>query len=219
MCPNASASALTLSPALGSWIAPSNVTWSAYVHEDNLYRRNPSVNSGERHIAVYFPRTLPLQNGTVRIYYEEPPDWYSTTIPGMAIPADLHGEQVYTVTHGNMQYPLLPACDESINSFPDWIKTLPTAEKRLVSSIVHDQPDAELLLLDFLMSDCVMHVGTDGGKKHHAGSFSWILCDPDQKHLISNSGPVDGWHRCQSSLRSEAATVASFTLFIDEFAC
>ena len=29
MCPNASASALTLSPALGSWIAPSNVTWSA----------------------------------------------------------------------------------------------------------------------------------------------------------------------------------------------
>ncbi|KAI2502774.1 hypothetical protein MHU86_11678 [Fragilaria crotonensis] len=33
-----------------------------------------------------------------------------------------------------------------------------------------------------------------------------------------NSGPVDGWHRCQSSLRSEAAAIASLTLYVNEFA-
>lgn len=35
--------------------------------------------------------------------------------------------------------------------------------------------------------------------------------------MMSNSGPVDGWVRCQSSLRSEAAALASLTLFLDEF--
>ena len=29
---------------------------------------------------------------------------------------------------------------------------------------------------------------------------------------------MDGWHRCQSSLRSEEAAVASLTLYVDEFA-
>ncbi len=33
-----------------------------------------------------------------------------------------------------------------------------------------------------------------------------------------NAGPVDGWHRCQTSLRSEAAALASVTLYLDEFA-
>jgi hypothetical protein len=36
--------------------------------------------------------------------------------------------------------------------------------------------------------------------------------------MMCNAGPVDGWFRCQSSLRSEAAAISSFTLFIDEFA-
>lgn len=134
MQPYASATALTLSTTLGPWIAPSHVTWSAYVYETNLYRRDPSVHSGERHVAVYFPQTLPLLNGKNSIYYEEPPDWYSAMIPVMAIPADLHGSQVYTATHGVMHYPPIHACDESVNSFSDWLAALPPAEKRLVSA-------------------------------------------------------------------------------------
>jgi hypothetical protein len=34
--------------------------------------------------------------------------------------------------------------------------------------------------------------------------------------LVLNAGPVNGWHRCQTSLRSEAAALASVTLYRDE---
>jgi hypothetical protein len=63
-----------------------------------------------------------------------------------------------------------------------------------------------------------MLIGTDGGLGRHNESFSWRLCSPDGEALIINSGPVDDWIKCQSSLRSEAAALASATLFIDEFA-
>ena len=33
-----------------------------------------------------------------------------------------------------------------------------------------------------------------------------------------NSGPVDGWRRCQSSLRSEATALSSVCLYLDELA-
>jgi hypothetical protein len=83
----------------------------------------------------------------------------------MTIPADLHGDEVYTVTHGATYYPLIPTCDESVHSFPDWQAAFPLTEKRMVSAIVYDQSDVEQLLLDFRMSsDCVNYVGTDGGK-------------------------------------------------------
>ena len=31
-----------------------------------------------------------------------------------------------------------------------------------------------------------------------------------------NAGPVDGWHKCQSSLRSEATSRTSVTLYLDK---
>jgi hypothetical protein len=36
--------------------------------------------------------------------------------------------------------------------------------------------------------------------------------------MVVNSGPVDGWHRCQSSLRSEATNLSSVCLYLDELA-
>ncbi len=74
------------------------------------------------------------------------------------------------------------------------------------------------MLVQYLQLDCTVYVGTDGGKKEANGSFSWVICSPEQEHLIQNSGPVDGWHRCQSSLRSEAAAIASVTLYLNEMA-
>lgn len=58
----------------------------------------------------------------------------------------------------------------------------------------------------------------NGGKRHHNGSFSWIICSPGREKLVLNAGPVDGWHRCQSLLRSEAAAIASLILYVDELA-
>ena len=63
-----------------------------------------------------------------------------------------------------------------------------------------------------------MYIGTDGGLRHTSGAFSWILCSPGREKLVCNAGPVDGWKNCQSSLRSEAAALASVMLYLDELA-
>ena len=78
--------------------------------------------------------------------------------------------------------------------------------------------DAEQTLVQYLQRKCTLIIGTDGGKRDHQGSFSWILYSPGEEKLVFNAGPVDGWHRFQSSLRSEAAAIASLTLYVDELA-
>ncbi len=103
-------------------------------------------------------------------------------------------------------------------SFQEWIQQLPPAERRLLSSHYFAECDAEQALLQYLQLPCILLIGTDGGKRHHSGSFSWILCSPGREQLVLNAGPVDGWHRCQSSLRSEEAALASVILYVDEFA-
>lgn len=70
--------------------------------------------------------------------------------------------------------------------------------------------------MQYLQLDCTIFIGTDGGKRQHRGSFSWIICSPGRELLILNAGPVDGWHKCQTSLQSEAAALASVTLYLDE---
>jgi hypothetical protein len=175
---------------------------------------------GERSVAVHFPRSLPLSDGVSKAaYYTNPPDWYSASIPAMAAPADISGDQVYTTTCAAIHYPPIASGRDMNESFPARLSALPPAEKRMASSISYESCDSEHLLQQLIPLNCTLHVGTDGGLKHAAGSFSWVSCAPDHERLVSNSGPVDGWHRCQSSLRSEATAMASITLFLDEFAC
>ena len=78
--------------------------------------------------------------------------------------------------------------------------------------------DAEFLLLQYMQMECTLFIGTDGGKRHHSGSYAWIICSPGQEQLCLNAGPVDGWFKCQNSLRSEAAALAAVTLYLDELA-
>ena len=100
----------------------------------------------------------------------------------MVVPVDLSGNQVYTTLTGTMDYPLISVCDETLDGFPARLAAVPPAEKRLLSAVSYEQEDAELRLLDYyLMSNVTMYVGTDGGKKDPAGSFSWILCTPEKR--------------------------------------
>ena len=72
--------------------------------------------------------------------------------------------------------------------------------------------------MQYLQVPCQIFIGTDGGLKHHNGSFSWLIYSPAREKLVLNSGPVDGWHKCQSSLRSEATALASVTFYLEEVA-
>ena len=212
--PSVKKATLRLNQRLGSWTAQSTMRWGAMLWDSVLYRSDPTIPRGHsedgRHISVHLPRV----DG---IYYDVKPDWYSATIPALAIPTDLHGTEMLTTTTTTTKskFERIPTPPKS---FKEWVTQLPPAERRLISSHSFAECDAEQMLLQYLQTPCTMLIGTDGGKKHHHGSFSWILCSPEREQLILNSGPVDGWHRCHSSLRSEAAAIASMTLYVDELA-
>jgi hypothetical protein len=187
--------------------------------ESTLYRSDPTIPRGNasdaRHISVHFPRHLVPTDTTSGIYYETTPDWYTATIPFRATPTDIEGCHIFKATSSTRTFESIP---EPAGSFQDWIQQLPPAERRLISSHYFAECDAEKVLLQYLQIQCTLLIGTDGGKRYHSGSFSWIICSPSQEQLVLNAGPVDGWHRCQSSLRSEAAAIASLTLYVDELA-
>ncbi len=116
-------------------------------------------------------------------------------------------------TFSSVEYDLIPAPPRS---FAVLINQLPPAENRLLASVSLATCDAETGLVQYLQLDCTVFIGTDGGKRHHNGSFSWVICFPEREKLVLNAGPVDGWHKCQNSLRSEVAALASVTLYLDE---
>jgi hypothetical protein len=135
-------------------------------------------------------------------------------VPRLTVPADVRGNQVYTAAFKSLKYPLIPP---SLKMFKEWCGQLPPAEERLLHSITYKSCD-ESDLIKYLQLDCIISIGTDGGKREHGGSFSWIICSPKRKTMVVNSGPVDGWRRCQSSLRSEATALSSVCLYLDELA-
>ncbi len=172
------------------------MTW-----EDNLYRRDPHNNCGKRCVALHYPHTFVHSDGTPAsgTFYEATPDWYTATTPRLAIPTDITGNQIFLTTHSVLQYPSIPA---PADTFATWVSQLPPGERRLLSYVSFAKCNSEEVLVQYLQLDCTLFIGTDGGKRHHSGSFSWIICSPGREHLVTNSGPVDGWHRCKTSLRS-----------------
>jgi hypothetical protein len=147
--------------------------------------------TGERRVAIHFPHDL---DGTSTYSYDQQPDWYSATLPRLASPVDITGDQIYLVDTAPLIHDsiALPPIDTS----SDWLSQVPPAEHCLVSdvSFLYDC-DAETVLIQYLQLDCTVYVATDGGMKAANGSFSWVICSPGQEYQIRNSSPVDGWHR------------------------
>ena len=217
LTPDASSRMLTLLTPVGVWRQPSNMIWGAMMWDDNLYRQNPRFDSGERQVSIHFPQHLVHPDGTSasRTFFDTKPDWYAAQVPRMAVPTDLQGEHILTAMCSSLEYPDIPKPAET---FADWVDQLPPAERRLISSVSYAECDAEEILVQYLQIECSLFIGTDGGKRQKNGSFSWSIYSPGEEQLILNSGPVDGWHKCQNSLRSEAAALASVTLYLDELA-
>jgi hypothetical protein len=113
-----------------------------------------------------------------------------------------------------LKYPLIPP---SPKTFKEWCGQLLPAEECLPHFITYKSRDKNNLI-KYLQLDCIIYIGTDGVKREHGGSFSWIICSPERKTIVVNSGPVDGWQRWQSSLRTEATALSSVCLYLDELA-
>ena len=208
---------LTLRLPLGCWHSESNMIWGAMMWDSNLYLRDPHNATGARDVTVHFPKHFVHHNGhpSSRVFYDSKPDWYSATIPRLAAPTDITGCHIFTASSSMVMFPLQ---DAPATTFQDWIQQLPLAEQRLLSNVSFATCDAEQTLLQYLQLECPIYIGTDGGKQHHKGSFSWIICSPSKEQLVLHAGPVDGWHKCQSLLRSAATALASVTLYLDELA-
>ena len=218
--PNAKLSQLKLIQPLGPWIAPSTMKWKFSMWDDHLYVQNVThdITLGERCVSVHFVSHTTLSNGqTIRTYDVSQPDWFAAQVPKQATPADiLHGNNIVTISTALTDWPII---DEPSRTFQQCKDRLPPAEKRLLLFVTYLQVDAERQLMHYLASpQCTLYVGTDGGRKDGDGSFSWLICSPDRKKLVCNSGPVDGWYKCQSSYRSELTALSSAMLFLDEYA-
>ncbi len=61
--PGSKASALQLQQPLGVWITEPNMKWGAMTWEETLYRRDPYTDSGERSVALHYPRNLVHSDG------------------------------------------------------------------------------------------------------------------------------------------------------------
>jgi hypothetical protein len=192
LVPGSKASALQLQQPLGVWITEPNMKWGTMTWEETLYRRNPYTDSGERSVALHYPRNLVHSDGTPASgqFYDSKPDWYTATIPRLAVPTDISGNKIFLTTHSSLQCDSIPA---PAATFAAWVSQLPPAERRLLSSIYFAECDSEEVLVQYLQLDCILFIGTDGGKRHHSDSFSWIICSPGREQLVLNAG-IDAKH-------------------------
>ena len=170
--PSATPASLLLLSPLGPWTAESTMQWGAMLWDNNLYRSDPSLSRGNasdaRHTSVHFPRRLVAKDATSPIYYDAKPDWYTATLPALAIPANIDGCQVFTVSNSTTNFECTP---EPARSFQEWIQQMPPAERRLISSHYFAECDAEQILIQYLQIECTLLIGTDGGKRSHNGFF------------------------------------------------
>jgi hypothetical protein len=185
------------------------------IWDGNLYRQDPHHHHGERQVSVHFPKHLVTLSGTSAScnFFDPKPDWFVYQAPQLAVPADLEGENIFTATYSKQSYHIVP---EPADAFSAWLFKLPPAEQWLLSSVPFTECDAEEILVQYLQLDCTLFIGTDGRKRHHIDSFSWIIYSLGEEQLILNSGPVDGWYKCQNYLWSEATALTSVTLYLDE---
>jgi hypothetical protein len=190
--------------------------WKYSQWNDVLYVQNVTHGTtlGERCVAIHFDQSA--SNDSIHLFDLSKPDWYAAQVPTQATPAEVFGKTIVTTTSA-------PQCWTSIpvppTTFKGWTKQLPPAEHRLLYFVTYFKSNAEMTIRQHMLNPkCTLYVGTDGGRKEAEGSFSWLICSSDREKLARNAGPVDGWHKCQSSFRSEITALSSALLFLDELA-
>jgi Reverse transcriptase (RNA-dependent DNA polymerase) len=215
--PQAKLSQLNLVQPLGPWIAPSTMKWKYTSWDNNLYIQNVTheISLGERCVAIHFPHQPSIPNEhNIPMYDILRPDWYAAQIPKQATPVNIQGQNIVTIHGATSQWPII---QEPPTNFLQWREQLPSAEKRLLTFVTYLTADSETQIRKHLVtSTATLYIGTDGGRKEGAGSFSWLICSTNREKLVCNSGSVDGWYKCQSSYRSELMALSSAMLFLDE---
>jgi hypothetical protein len=148
-----------------------------------IYMGRESVSS-KRYVSVHHPEAL--STTTLKTIFNAKPSTHSATVPRLAVPADVRGNQVYTAEIKSLRY---PAIQPSPKTFKEWCGQLPPAIERLLHFITYKCEEEKLL--KYLQLACTIYIGTDGGKREQGGSFLWIICSPDRETMVANAGLVD----------------------------
>ena len=149
-------------------------------------------------------------------HFKNEPSSIVTAMPRLSIPAKIRAHSCI-MTNYSVLAPLKPLATIP-NSFNEWLDNLPEAEQRLLNFFSELAPHSQLTIEKSLRTDGEMlEAGSDGGKIETGGSFAWLLLTSRFQPMWRCAGPVDGWTRCQSSLRSELVAIASLCLALEEF--
>ena len=202
---------------LGRWIHPSNMLWKSQIHHNQLFvQHNQRVLVHEKTLQGPLRPSKPTSSIQSGMYKKEPFSMV-TEMPKMSLPASVRIGSCILTNMAVLEAPMTP--EPSVpGKFKAWLDKLPPAEHRLVHFWNKLSPTASNEIARHLVNpDGLLHVGSDGGKKRNGGAFAWLLMNRGHWPLWRCAGPVDGWHRCQSSLRSELMAIASFCLALTEF--
>jgi hypothetical protein len=148
--------------------------------------------------------------------FEAQPNSLVTNMPQMSVPASRYLSSSILSNFAVME---TTPRNAAITSFRTQLQSLPPAEYRLVHFFAELTPTSHKAIARQLNRKLGrLEAGSDGGKRSRGGSFSWlILTRGGFRPLWRCAGPVYGWGRCQSSLRSELTAIASLCLVLEMF--
>ncbi|KAI2502522.1 hypothetical protein MHU86_11954 [Fragilaria crotonensis] len=104
-----------------------------------------------------------------------------------------------------------PLSTSSFESIHDYVRTLPTTQRRLLADLHQEVSDVQVWRA--FRSKARLYIASDGGLDGNRGTHGWVIAS--KKHtLFRCSGPVDGFVSTESSTRSELAGCASSSLLL-----
>jgi hypothetical protein len=206
-----------LKAPLGPWESDSdtqsNPRWTTYFSHSSqrLYIPVPTQPESLRQLSTPTRLDFSLANYDLR---DTPILIAKTDLPNDAVPAQpTTSGQFLRVNRPNTPTLLTTPIPAPIQSFSDYIYSLPKWKHELLKGICNYSPDADTLI-NHLRQGTLLLMCSDGGATTTAGSFGWVLATATTL-LWEGSGPATGW--AANSFRSEGVGQLSLLVFLEAF--
>ena len=110
---------------------------------------------------------------TAHTHFKSTPDWYSASIPCLAVPTDISGSRIFHGTSSQLAFFCIASSGSlRLGTYP----TTPCSGKPTPLIYLQWGERCQTSFVAIFATWMQCFDGTDDRKKHHHGSFSWIIC-------------------------------------------
>jgi hypothetical protein len=190
---------------LGQWTDPEITKWK--------YRYSHKTQALYRYSKSQWHEHQNDKRSRRRILVEESSK--PTTLPDDSVPVTdieelFEGFQFSIPTQAS---PEAPINETTIETFSDYVRTLPDWEQQLISSTRESTDETESTLNKLLTTAEDLFLVTDGGANDGHGYFGWVIATSSEI-LWRGKGRVPGNRHLMESLRTESVGMLSLTIFL-----